>query len=51
MTKIRLIIPKFIKHPQDRIGQTAIPIDTDRVVAIVESRKPDNTGSNSPEVG
>ncbi|KAF9456296.1 hypothetical protein BDZ94DRAFT_1276026 [Collybia nuda] len=42
-------LPYFIRHPQDRIGQTAIPIDTDRVAAIIESRKPDNTGSNAPE--
>lgn len=42
---------KLITHPQDKIGMTAIPIDTDRVVAIVESCIPDNTGRNAPEVG
>ena len=36
-------------HPQDRIGFTAIPIDPDRVVALVESTQPDNTGINAPE--
>ncbi|KAF9560640.1 acyl-CoA carboxylate CoA-transferase [Agrocybe pediades] len=41
--------PYIIVHPQDRIGSTAIPIDPDRVVAIVESNKPDNTGLNAPE--
>ncbi|KAG5637606.1 Acetyl-CoA hydrolase [Sphagnurus paluster] len=41
--------PYLIKHVKDRIGEPAIPIDTDRIVAIVESRKPDNTGPNSPE--
>ncbi|KAL0569999.1 acetyl-CoA hydrolase [Marasmius crinis-equi] len=41
--------PYLITHPSDRIGTTAIPIDTERVVAIVESDKPDNTGENSPE--
>ncbi|KAF9266564.1 acyl-CoA carboxylate CoA-transferase [Marasmius fiardii PR-910] len=41
--------PYLITHPSDRIGTTAIPIDTERVVAIVESNKPDNTGENSPE--
>ena len=34
----------------DRIGLTSIPIDPDRVFAIVESREPDNTGKNAPEV-
>ncbi|TFK33144.1 hypothetical protein BDQ12DRAFT_769255 [Crucibulum laeve] len=42
-------LPYIITHPQDRIGSTSIPIDPDRVVAIVESRAPDNTGQNAPE--
>ncbi|TFK63812.1 hypothetical protein BDN72DRAFT_963658 [Pluteus cervinus] len=42
-------LPYVVTHPQDRIGLTAIPIDPDRVVAIVESRHPDNTGTNAPE--
>ncbi|KAF8640176.1 hypothetical protein AX16_010231 [Volvariella volvacea WC 439] len=42
-------LPYVVNHPQDRIGLTAIPIDPDRVVAIVESRQPDNTGTNAPE--
>ncbi|KAF8060678.1 hypothetical protein FPV67DRAFT_1609443 [Lyophyllum atratum] len=41
--------PYLIKHVKDRIGEPAISIDTDRIVAIVESRKPDNTGPNAPE--
>ncbi|KAJ3813537.1 acyl-CoA carboxylate CoA-transferase [Lentinula lateritia] len=41
--------PYLITHPSDRIGSTAIPVDPDRVVAIIESDKPDNTGSNAPE--
>ncbi|KAJ7593881.1 acyl-CoA carboxylate CoA-transferase [Mycena floridula] len=41
--------PYLVTHPCDRIGMTSIPIDTDRVVAIVESDRPDNTGSNAPE--
>ncbi|KAF8956209.1 acyl-CoA carboxylate CoA-transferase [Flammula alnicola] len=42
-------LPYLVVHPQDRIGTTAVPIDPDRVVAIVESTHPDNTGSNAPE--
>ncbi|KAG5640505.1 Acetyl-CoA hydrolase, partial [Asterophora parasitica] len=41
--------PYLIKHVKDRIGEPAITVDTDRIVAIVESHKPDNTGPNSPE--
>ncbi|KAJ8072794.1 acetyl-CoA hydrolase [Marasmius tenuissimus] len=41
--------PYLISHPSDRIGTTAIAIDPERVVAIIESDKPDNTGENSPE--
>ncbi|KIK49981.1 hypothetical protein GYMLUDRAFT_253375 [Collybiopsis luxurians FD-317 M1] len=32
-----------------RIGSTAIPVDPDRVAAIIETHKPDNTGSSTPE--
>lgn len=28
--------------------QTAIPIDLDKVIAVVESNRPDKTGGNSP---
>ncbi|KAF6742088.1 hypothetical protein DFP72DRAFT_979565 [Ephemerocybe angulata] len=42
-------LPYLIVHPRDRIGTTSIPVDPDRVVAIVESNKPDNTGPNAPE--
>ncbi|KAJ4468907.1 acyl-CoA carboxylate CoA-transferase [Lentinula aciculospora] len=41
--------PYLITHPSDRIGLTAIPIDPDRVVAVIEGDKPDNTGENAPE--
>ncbi|KAJ7772918.1 hypothetical protein DFH07DRAFT_801946 [Mycena maculata] len=41
--------PYLISHPEDRIGKTSIAIDPDRVVAIVESHLPDNTGANAPE--
>jgi acetyl-CoA hydrolase len=41
--------PQLISHPEDRIGKTSIAIDPDRVVAIVESHLPDNTGANAPE--
>ncbi|GLB36901.1 putative acetyl-CoA hydrolase/transferase C-terminal domain [Lyophyllum shimeji] len=41
--------PYLIKHVKDRIGEPAIPVDPDRIVAIVESRLPDNTGTNAPE--
>ncbi|KIK70295.1 hypothetical protein GYMLUDRAFT_150576 [Collybiopsis luxurians FD-317 M1] len=41
--------PYLVTHPSDRIGLTAIPIDPDRVVALVEGNMPDNTGENAPE--
>ncbi|KAJ7029394.1 hypothetical protein C8F04DRAFT_962960 [Mycena alexandri] len=41
--------PYLISHPEDRIGKTSIAIDPDRVVAIIESHLPDNTGGNAPE--
>ncbi|KAK0440091.1 probable acetyl-CoA hydrolase [Armillaria ostoyae] len=41
--------PYLITHPSDRIGTTSIPVDPERVVAIIESRQPDNTSSNAPE--
>ncbi|KAK7453282.1 acetyl-CoA hydrolase [Stygiomarasmius scandens] len=41
--------PYLITHPSDRIGLTSIPVDPDRVVAIIESTAPDNTGPNAPE--
>jgi acetyl-CoA hydrolase len=40
---------QLITHPSNRIGTTSVPVDPDRVVAIVESDKPDNTGPNAPE--
>ncbi|KAK7462137.1 acetyl-CoA hydrolase [Stygiomarasmius scandens] len=41
--------PYLITHPSDRIGLTSIPIDPDRVIAVTESKAPDNTGPNAPE--
>jgi acetyl-CoA hydrolase len=41
---------QLITKPSDRIGRTAIPIDPERVVAVVETNSPDNTGVNAPEV-
>lgn len=35
--------PYLITHPSQRTGDRSIPIDLDRVVAIIESNKPDNT--------
>lgn len=35
--------------PEDRIGTPHIPVDPDRVVAIVESDYPDQTTPNAPE--
>ncbi|KAI8381065.1 acetyl-CoA hydrolase [Radiomyces spectabilis] len=40
--------PYLIMNSQDRIGTTAIPIDLDKVIAVVESDRPDHTGPNSP---
>ncbi|KAI9488240.1 acetyl-CoA hydrolase [Zychaea mexicana] len=40
--------PYLIMSTEDRIGSTAIPIDQDKILAIVESDRPDNTGPNSP---
>ncbi|CAO3615515.1 unnamed protein product [Cunninghamella echinulata] len=41
--------PYLIMNVEDRIGRTAIPIDTDKVIAIVESERPDCTGPNAPQ--
>lgn len=35
--------------PEDRIGTSYIPIDTERVVAVVESDYADQTQPNTPE--
>ncbi|KAI8143327.1 acetyl-CoA hydrolase [Fennellomyces sp. T-0311] len=40
--------PYLIMSTEDRIGTTAIPIDQDKILAIVESDRPDNTGPNAP---
>lgn len=41
--------PYLIMSPDDRIGTPHIPVDPDRIVAIVESRLPDVTNDNAPE--
>lgn len=41
--------PYLIMAPEDRIGTPHIPVDPDRIVAIVESRQPDVTNDNAPE--
>jgi len=41
--------PYLIMAPEDRIGTTTIPIDSDKVVAIIESDYQDQTVPNSPE--
>ncbi|KAK4972949.1 acetyl-CoA hydrolase [Elasticomyces elasticus] len=41
--------PYLIMRPEDRIGTPHIPIDPERVVAIVESDYPDQTLPNAPE--
>ena len=35
--------------PEDRIGTPHIPVDPEKVVAIVESDYPDQTQANAPE--
>lgn len=40
--------PYLIMNTEDRIGTTAIPVDTDKILAIVESDRPDMTGGNTP---
>ena len=41
--------PYLIMSPEDRIGTPHIPIDPERVVALVESDYPDQTTENAPE--
>jgi acetyl-CoA hydrolase len=41
--------PYLIMSTEDRIGTRHIPVDPDRIVAIVESRLPDMTNDNAPE--
>lgn len=41
--------PYLVMAPEDRIGTAHIPIDTEKVVAIVESDYPDQTQANAPE--
>jgi acetyl-CoA hydrolase len=41
--------PYLIMAPEDRIGTTSIPIDPEKVIAVVESDYPDQTTENAPE--
>jgi acetyl-CoA hydrolase len=41
--------PYLIMAPEDRIGSTAIPVDPEKVVAIIESDYQDQTQPNSAE--
>lgn len=41
--------PYLTMSPQDRIGTPHIPVDPERVVAVVESDYPDQTQPNAPE--
>lgn len=41
--------PYLIMAPEDRIGTPHIPVDPEKVVAIVESDYPDQTQDNAPE--
>ncbi len=40
--------PYLIMAPEDRIGTTSIPVDTEKIVAIVESDYQDQTVANAP---
>lgn len=40
--------PYLIMAPEDRIGTTSIPVDTEKIVAIVESDYADQTQPNTP---
>ena len=40
--------PYLISKVEDRIGTTYVPCDPDKIVAIVESNKPDNGRALSP---
>ena len=40
--------PYLIMAPEDRIGTTYIPVDTEKIVAIIESDYQDQTVANSP---
>ena len=41
--------PYLIMSPEDRIGTPHIPVDPEKVVALVESDYPDQTTENAPE--
>ncbi|KXH34823.1 acetyl-CoA hydrolase [Colletotrichum salicis] len=41
--------PYLITSVEDRIGTNSIPIDPEKVVGIIESDYPDQTGPNTPE--
>jgi acetyl-CoA hydrolase len=41
--------PYLIMAPEDRIGTIAIPVDSEKIVAIIESDYADQTSPNAPE--
>ena len=41
--------PYLIMAPEDRIGLPYIPVDPEKIVAIIESDYPDQTQPNAPE--
>lgn len=41
--------PYLIMAPEDRIGTPHIPVDPEKVIAVVESDYPDQTSENAPE--
>ncbi|KZV88229.1 hypothetical protein EXIGLDRAFT_619694 [Exidia glandulosa HHB12029] len=41
--------PYLVQHTSDRVGVPYITVDPERVFAILESDKPDNTKDNTPE--
>ena len=42
-------LPININRVEDRIGMKSIPVDPEKIIAIVESNRPDNTGGNDPQ--
>jgi acetyl-CoA hydrolase len=41
--------PLLINRVNDRIGSFSLPIDHEKVLAVVESTRPDNTTANDPQ--
>jgi len=41
--------PILLQRVDDRIGFTSLPVDSEKIIGIVESTKPDNTTPNDPQ--